>query len=151
MQTRFSSNSFGVLRKTGVTALLFATLLQVPLTAQAWQVTVENNLTTDGSINYVAVRLYYGHFGLLYLDKEISPGSKHTFETGSWCPNGLAGQIRQEMPGYGVLEWASMQGTDMYGTWYGNPRDGGAACWNHKMEICAMPQGSSRPYSFCKK
>jgi len=148
MQTQLSSNSFGVLRKTGATALLFATLLYIPLTAQAWKVTVENPLkkVNDTAVNFVSVTFYYG-LGIYSQSETIRPGTSHTFETGLACPNGLKGKIMHS----DNTTWVAMQGTDMYGTWYGEPNDGAAACWDNNMVICAMPEGSSKPYSFCKK
>jgi len=151
MKTRFSSSSFDVLRKTGTTALLFATLLYIPLTAQAWTVKVENPLKKIDSTgaNAATVTLYYGLSEKQ--TEDIGPETSYTFETGWGCPYGLSGNMKLQTPDKVAVYSAFMQGTDMYGTWYTNPASGGAACWNHTMVICAMPEGRSSPYSFCKK
>ena len=133
MKTRFSATSFGVLRKTGATALLSATFLQVPLTAHAYNVVVENPFDFDAS-----VKLYYGQDRTE--DLFIRSYSSKSYDTGFWCPNGLDGE---------VFQGDDFQGTDMFGTWYGNPASGFARCASVNIKICEMPPGSSKKYSFC--
>ena len=134
MKTRLSSTSFGVLRKIGAMALLFATLLQVPLTAHAYKVVVKNpfNITA-------IVTLYYGFFGSHPL--QIDPNSSDTFDTTLLCSQGLDGTYNGGK--------ATFQGTDMYGTWYDLPAFGAARCSDVNFKICKMPEGSSKEYSFC--
>ncbi|MDA8126904.1 MAG: hypothetical protein M0009_17170 [Deltaproteobacteria bacterium] len=134
MKTRFSATSFSVLRKTGAMALLFAILLQVPLTAHAYKVVVQN------PFNFTAiVTLYYGIFGNHPL--QIDPNSSETFDTTFLCAQGLDGHKKGSS--------ANFQGTDMFGTWYDFPSFGASRCGDVNFKICKMPEGSSKEYSFC--
>ena len=133
MKTQLSSNSFGMLRKTGATALLFATFLQVPLPAHAYEVVVKNPFDFTA-----VVTLYYGPGGAHPL--EINKYSSGSFNTLILCPNGLDGKDKSGN---------KFQGTDMFGTWYDFPAAGFPRCGDVNFKICEMPPGSSKKYSFC--
>lgn len=135
MKTRLSSTSFGVLHKIGAMALLFATLLQVPLTAHAYKVVVKNPFNITATVT-----LYYGFFGSHPL--KINPNSSDTFDTTLLCSQGLDGKKKGDAT-------ATFQGTDMYGTWYDLPAFGASRCSDVNFKICKMPEGSSKEYSFC--
>ena len=133
MKTRFSATSFGVLRKTGATALLFAIFLQVPLTAHAYKVVVKNPFDFTA-----VVSLYYGPGDAHPL--EISAYSSGSFNTLILCTMGLDGVDKSGN---------KFQGTDMFGTWYDFPAAGFPRCGDVNFKICEMPPGSSKKYSFC--
>ena len=139
MQTLLSSKSFGVLRETGATALLFATLLQVPLSAWGWIVHVENPYSLGKDFN---VSLHFNQsLSIKKVSQNITRGTSHDFDTGGWCPQALQG------------DGTSFQSTNMYGGWIGDTdSDVGFApirCANVNVKICYMPKESSKTYSFC--
>lgn len=142
MKTRFSATLFGELRKTGATALLFATffLAHVPPSyGFSYLVCVANPTPYQAYV--------YLHYGPgQKIGKAIAAGSSECIRTSWLCPNGLEGTLTK-----GWREDIRIQGTDMYGTFYEYPNWGAVRCETPlSFKICSTKSGDTATYYFCK-
>ncbi len=113
----------------------------------AWDVTVSNATElvakVEGHVDHVFWTSGMG-------EQTIQPGGSYTWHSGSWCPDGLSGEIRDS-----AGNWRKIQETSCLGhkcshdSWT-------SCCWNLNFKVCrkagiGYQEIRDDDYGFCKQ